>query len=269
MFTRSRHSVVPTEAGNTFYPYVLRLLSLQREALQALQPDAPDFWLHFVCGDVHDPIQQALLHCYTERPDTRIELLPPVSHDDFSSVSRLTPRHLYLVRRGWLRDEGIRFFELGRARYSILLSPVDSLAQKSAISFSELSDRLLLTNSLERKNGPFMLVMERLMQSAGPDRYIVCRSEVEALARLLSDQGRSVYILPFFVQVAGENRFIRRSLVTEASADPIGLAFIGQLTMPMSRFIQAAAGCYRDIPSPVLEKASAVAQRAAGISVSR
>lgn len=246
LFARNRHSVVPTEQGERFYPYVKRLLVLQGEALSALRPDSPAFRLHFVAGDFQDPIRQVQLRFYADFPGVRIEILPPVPQEWFSDTASLDPGHLYIVRRSWIRDDRIRFYPLGQARYSALLSREDFLASLKEIGFPDLGNRhvLVLPNNLY--HGPFMgFMMKQIREYVPAERIIICSDQLDALSRLLNDRSGSVFIIPFFVQTPPEERIRRVSFLPAGEDDPIGLAFVGQANPAMSRFIRMADGCYR------------------------
>ena len=246
LFARDRHSVAPTEQGERFYPYARRLLALQGEALSALRPDSPAFRLHFVAGDLQDPIRQVQLRFYADFPGARIEILPPVPQERFSDAASLDPGHLYIARRSWLMDDRIRFYPLGHARYSALLSGEDPLADREEIGFPDLGNRRVLVLSNSLSNGAFMSFMRRQIRERVPaERTVLCSDQLDALSRLLNDGGGSVFILPFFVQTPPEARIRRLSFRPDGEDDPIGLAFVGQANPAMSRFIRMADGCYR------------------------
>lgn len=245
LFYRSRHSVTPTPQGETFYPYACRLLSLQREALSALRPDAPDFHLHFVAGDLQDPIRKVQLRFYAENPDVRVEILAPVPKERYSDAALLLPRHLYIARRGWITDDRIRFYPLGPARYSALLYAGDPLAGKDAIGFPDVQDKLFAVLAAPVMHGAFMSVMRAEIRRHVPaDRILPCSDQLHALSQVISGKGGCVFILPFFVQSPPEPGIRRLRFLSGDEEGPVGLAFVGQPTAAMSRFIRAADGCY-------------------------
>lgn len=245
LLDRDRHSVMPTREGDLFYPYAKRLLALLQEARQALQPDTPAFRLHFVKGDVHDPIQRVLLRFYTENPGTSVEILPPVPLERYASADSLVPGHLYLVRKSWLGDAAIRFFFLGYARYSVLLSPDDANAAKASLRFSDLRGYRFLVQNISPANGPFMASMRRELAAEVPVPALVPFTDfVGAQAQLLSGAGKYALILPYYVQVAGEENLSRVPFLPESGEDPIGLAFTGQPSGAVSAFLHLARGCY-------------------------
>ena len=245
LLNRDRHSVMPTREGDLFYPYAKRLLALLQEAQQTLRPDTPAFRLHFVQGDVHDPIQRVLLRFYTENPGASVEILPPVPLDRYASAGSLVPGHLYLVRKSWLGDDAIHFFPLGHARYSVLLSPDDANAAKESLRFSDLAGYRFLVQSVTPANGPFMASMRREMAAEVSVSDLVPFADfVSAQARLLSGSGKFALVLPYYVQVAGEENLSRVPFLPESREDPIGLAFTGQPSGAVSAFLHLARGCY-------------------------
>ncbi|MBR1685334.1 MAG: LysR family transcriptional regulator [Clostridia bacterium] len=246
LFARTRHAVAPTEAGETFIPYARQLLLLEQEAVQALSPGVPEFYLHFVQGDMHDPMQQAILRFTTEQPMVKLQTAMAAEAKDFENASRLLPRHLYLARQSWIGDKAIRFYTLGKPRYQIVLCREDPLCARREITFTEAAERCFIRLEDKGMEGPIMRVLHAYLQrEIPPERVITVPGMVEAVARIINDRGRSVYVLPYFIPLPPSDRVVRLPFTCALSDDLLGLAFIGNPTPQMSRFMQLAGAAHR------------------------
>lgn len=248
LFERTSHSVMPTHQGEIFYPYVRRLLAIRMEGLQALQPDRTDLWVHFIQGDMNDPMQQAMMRFLTENPKARLQADTAIPHASYLSAAHLMPRHLYLARRSWVQDPAIHFFELTRARYDVVLSIHDSavdLCSQAEIRYEEVAGRNFIRMQADGYEGVYMAVIHEFLRSHVSEEHVVyCQSLLDILARLINDRGESVTVLPYFVQIPPNDQYVRRPFLCSASEDPVGLAFVEQPTPFMLSFLQLARSCY-------------------------
>lgn len=247
LLEHQRHGVNLTPNGELFYSYAKDIVSLYRKARQALNTGDNMFCLHFVNASPNDPLQRCLLRFYTGNPRCNVELMPPIPVESFQDAANLDERHLYLVQKKWITDSSIHFTSLGHTRFSCILSPEDPLASLHELTLEDIKDRTICQhNHFKPVYGPFMHELYQQMSTIFPPiRRDAVGETSRIIARIISDRGHSVHLLPYYVSVMDQSGTIRRPLKLSGDCS-IGLAHKGSLTPAMQEFIRTASNCYTD-----------------------
>lgn len=238
LFTRNKHEVCPTSAGDTFYPYARHIVRLMGEAEEALAQCGSGFSMHFVDRDVHDPLHSALFRLSSAHPDVSVNIFPPLRSDAFTNADALDEGHLYLVRKAWIVDRRIHFAQLGEARFACVLSPTDPLFQRESLSASDIRERrVLLTRVSLVTPGPYMGEILRHLKAHLSMEQIEFEANAALIAaKVLKEPGRYITVLPAYVTMPEQDRLARLPFI-EVGASPLGFAYIGTLSPVMKRFI--------------------------------
>lgn len=247
LLEHQRRSVILTKNGELFYAYAKDIVSLYQKARQALDIGDNIFYLHFVNGSQNDPLQRILLKFYTRNPQCNIELMPPIPAAHFQNAANLDEHHLYLVQKKWIGDNNIRFTALGHTRFACMLSPEDPLAAKHTLTLEDIKERTICQrNRTLPVYGPFMYELHQQIRALHPPISVVSAGDTSrTIAKIVSDKGRSVFPLPYYVSVMEQSGAIRRPLLLSGDCT-IGFAHKGSLTPAMQEFIRMANNCYAE-----------------------
>ena len=240
LFDRTNHKVIPTERGLAFYTYAQNALDAYRDGILRIKDLDNRFYIHTQVANHLSPINKAFINFSYEYPNISCKILKPVYVGNSMPKGMMAPRHLYLVRKNWVADEEVNFFDLGTPYYSLIMRKDNPLALKEKILMEDLQGKkvVVLVSSAPPKSfgGPYIGRLRSIFYKKDI-KHIVKPSISDLLSAIIYEDFNTVALISNRAAFTADLPVTVKRLYVP-NDEHIGFAYLGTPSEYMLKFME-------------------------------